>query len=369
MNVAMIFALSQGSNRLRRFARQHNVFEDGPNRDIGEVLQGLCEITLRGGELAKEIGKDLDERFRSTLLRVRSLDAEEVKKLEMKWPLPLLWATMRDEREEVRLHGRSLAHALIWRALREMFISEETWSESEEAVKSLQAQNRTQAAELQNLRQELKKKRVEVESMRRVSRLLDPVFGSPKREKMGQGRLEREIKKLGHELNREREKVRELTEKLSGSNGSSPALEPVASDDVENAGCLSPGDCPCQAETGQAVCVERCTEEGALCGECPLGGLRVAVVGGIQRMLPAYREIVSQLGAEFLFHDGKVKNGRYRLKNIVCGADIVVFITTVNSHGALDIVKTVCKKNGKKFIAPKETGPESLSRLLRACCA
>jgi hypothetical protein len=369
MNVAMIFALSQGPNKLRRFARQHNVFEDGPNRNIGEVLQGLCEITLWGGELAKEIGKDLDERFRSTLLRVRSLDAEEVKKLEMKWPLPLLWATMRDEREEVRLHGRSLAHALIWRALREMFVSEETGSESEEAVKSLQAQNKTQAAELQNLRQELEKKRVEVESMRRVSRLLNPVFGSPKREKMGQGRLEREIKKLGHELNREREKVRELTEKLSGSNGSSPALEPVASDDVENAGCLSPGDCPCQEETGPAVCVELCREEGTLCGECPLGGLRVAVVGGIQRMLPAYREIVSQLGAEFLFHDGKVKNGRYRLKNIVCGADIVVFITTVNSHGALDVVKAVCKKNGKKFIAPKETGPESLSRLLRACCA
>ncbi|MGC9965830.1 MAG: DUF2325 domain-containing protein [Syntrophobacteraceae bacterium] len=86
-------------------------------------------------------------------------------------------------------------------------------------------------------------------------------------------------------------------------------------------------------------------------------------------MLPVYRKIVSQLGAEFLSHDGKVRNGRYRLKNVVCGADIVVFITSVNSHGALDVVKAVCKKNGKKFIAPKETGPESLSRLLRACCA
>jgi hypothetical protein len=224
-----------------------------------------------------------------------------------------------------------------------MLVGEVAGSDLDEAVKSLQAQNKTQAAELENLRREL--------------------------EKMGQGRLEREIKKLGHELNREREKVRELTEKLSGSNGCSRALEPVASDDVENTGCLSPGDCPCLEETGPAVCVELCREEGALCGECPLGGLRVAVIGGIQRMLPVYREIVSQLGAEFLFHDGKVKNGRYRLKNIVSGADIVVFITTVNSHGALDVVKAVCKKNGKKFIAPKETGPESLSRLLRACCA
>jgi len=44
-------------------------------------------------------------------------------------------------------------------------------------------------------------------------------------------------------------------------------------------------------------------------------------------------------------------------ENIVSGADIVVFITTVNSHGALDVVKAVCKKNGKKFIARrKRTG-------------
>jgi len=367
--VAMIFALSQGPNKLRRFARQHNVFEDGPNRNIGEVLQGLCEITLWGGELAKEIGKDLDERFRSTLLRVRSLDAEEVKKLEMKWPLPLLWATMRDEREEVRLHGRHLAHALIWRALRDAFVGEEAVSGPGEAVKAFQEQNGAQAVELENLRLELEKRKFEVEGMRRASRLPGPRFSRPEREMMGQGRLEREIKKLGHELNGEREKVRELTEKLSGSNACSTQIEAAATEDAVTAGCHSPGECSCTDEAGFSACGELCREDSGFCAECPLGGLRVAVVGGLQRMLPVYRKIVSQLGAEFLFHDGKVRNGRYRLKNVVCGADIVVFITSVNSHGALDVVKAVCKKNGKKFIAPKETGPESLSRLLRACCA
>jgi hypothetical protein len=35
----MIPALSQEAHKIRRFARQYNVFEDGPKREIGEVLQ------------------------------------------------------------------------------------------------------------------------------------------------------------------------------------------------------------------------------------------------------------------------------------------------------------------------------------------
>jgi len=105
------------------------------------------------------------------------------------------------------------------------------------------------------------------------------------------------------------------------------------------------------------------------CKDCPLFGLRVAVVGGIGRMLPDYREVVRHLGAELLYHDGHMKSGSYKLKNVVCGADIVVFITSVNSHGALSVLKAVCKKKGKKFIALRETGCESLDRTLRNCAA
>jgi hypothetical protein len=34
----MMLALSQGWHKLRRFARQYNVFEDGPNRDIDAAM-------------------------------------------------------------------------------------------------------------------------------------------------------------------------------------------------------------------------------------------------------------------------------------------------------------------------------------------
>ena len=112
-----------------------------------------------------------------------------------------------------------------------------------------------------------------------------------------------------------------------------------------------------------------CMEGKEFCKRCPLAGLRVAVVGGICRMLPEYREVVKQLGGELIYHDGHMKSGSYKLKNAVCGADIVVFITSVNSHGALAVLKTVCKKRRKRFIAMKETGCESLDKVLRNCAA
>ena len=82
-------------------------------------------------------------------------------------------------------------------------------------------------------------------------------------------------------------------------------------------------------------------------------------------MQPVYRAILGELGAEPLFHDGKLGKGCHRLRSMICGADIVVFITSINSHGALQVVKGICKKSGKTFIALKETGAESLARTLK----
>jgi hypothetical protein len=127
--------------------------------------------------------------------------------------------------------------------------------------------------------------------------------------------------------------------------------------------------CLCEESPAFSKTRHHCEEGDACCEECPLEGLRIAVIGGPERMQPAYRRMVQQLGAEFLFHDGGVKNGSYKLRSLVCGADIVVFITTVNSHGALNVVKAVCRKNGKRFIALRETGAESLVKKLLLAAA
>lgn len=101
-------------------------------------------------------------------------------------------------------------------------------------------------------------------------------------------------------------------------------------------------------------------------GTCPLNELRIAVVGGLDRLETRYRTIVEGLGGTFMFHSGSCNNGAHMLRNMVCGSDIVVFITSVNSHNAMWIVKAECKKTGKKFTVLKQTSPEALEKKLLA---
>ena len=52
----------------------------------------------------------------------------------------------------------------------------------------------------------------------------------------------------------------------------------------------------------------------------------------------------------------------HTLRNIVCGSDIVVFITSVNSHNAMWTVKAECRKSGNKFTVLKQTSPVALEK-------
>lgn len=350
LNVIALLAMSQEGKKLRRLARRFGLFGTGAEPGPAELLRGLHEVCHRDPEFAKLIEKDLDGRFCSTVARVRSLPPEEVGKMEMHWPVPLLWATMTDSREEVRLHGRRLLHGVFWNTLRRPSAADGNGN-TREAVKSLEEKIRTMAIENAGLQRDREKRETEILELRRQLRDAN-LRRETGRAAQGNGRGSRESRKLEHELRKERERVKALSQIMEAAGLFLPAGETAVCD---------PATCPCMHEQPDS--------RMDICDDCPLAGLRVAVVGGPGRMLPAYRKVVRDLGAEFLFHDGGVRNGSCRLKGIVDGADIVVFITSVNSHGALGVVKTACRKRGSRFIALRETGAESLVRTLKAAAA
>jgi hypothetical protein len=92
--------------------------------------------------------------------------------------------------------------------------------------------------------------------------------------------------------------------------------------------------------------------------------MRVAVIGGLDRLEPHYRRVVEAMGGQFLFHNGNCQGGCHRLRTAVCQADLVIFITRVNSHSALKVVKGLCKKTGRQFMALRETSPTALEAVL-----
>ncbi len=97
-------------------------------------------------------------------------------------------------------------------------------------------------------------------------------------------------------------------------------------------------------------------------GRCILENLRIALVGGLDRLEDKYQEAFETNGAQFRFHTG-VSGGvnAIRLKTLANWADVVVFVTTVNSHNALSIVKGICRKSGKRFIAMRHSSVKQIS--------
>ena len=108
---------------------------------------------------------------------------------------------------------------------------------------------------------------------------------------------------------------------------------------------------------------QSCRQE--VCEHCPLQGRKVIIIGGLDRLEPGYRQTVSRLGGECEFHTGKLRNGNRRLKQRVANADLVVFITSINSHAALNAVKKECKRCSKPFCALRQTGCGSLEETLK----
>lgn len=102
-----------------------------------------------------------------------------------------------------------------------------------------------------------------------------------------------------------------------------------------------------------------CNEDGT----CPLKNMKIALIGGLDRLENRYRDAFNELGAELHFHPGHCAGaGAGRLKAAAQYADIVVFITSINSHNALQVVKMECKKSGKRFMVMRETGPTRVSQ-------
>ena len=95
-------------------------------------------------------------------------------------------------------------------------------------------------------------------------------------------------------------------------------------------------------ECGSSRCPSPCDAEQAS-GCCTLNHLKVALIGVLDRLENQYRSVFESLGTvRFYFHTGCCNgSGANRLRASAQDADIVVFITRVNSHNALSVIKGI----------------------------
>jgi len=81
-------------------------------------------------------------------------------------------------------------------------------------------------------------------------------------------------------------------------------------------------------------------------GQPSLRGIKVAFVGGLQSLVPHYRQMVESLGGGFCNYCEGCR-GRKEAENLVGSADIVFCPIDMNSHGCCRCIKRACKLTGK----------------------
>ena len=100
---------------------------------------------------------------------------------------------------------------------------------------------------------------------------------------------------------------------------------------------------------------------------CPgknLCGKVVLYVGGVNSMIPHYRQLVETYGGQFIHHDGGKEVSPALLPKMLTSADVVICPINCISHSACTCVKKMCKRFQKPFVMTRSAGLSSLAREL-----
>jgi hypothetical protein len=370
--ICTVLGFALDAKNVGKLCRKFNLSKQGKRVDSSfgfYLLHKACH--RQGGVLPKRLTKLLNERYRRIIETVRATEEgsedQITSELEV-WigqePAGIMWALLTDPRESFQCLGVYLVHQIAYGAFRDSRARATTSQrEEEEAKAAVLQENRARASLAEQKAVSAKLRRRLRQSERKVSDLeatcqrqeqrIAELEATPDRETS----LRRRIRILEHELG----VARNALDSASRVTGAVNAEEPCQTGEADSLTCCAPTH-----DRGEAVdCGNRgdhCTVPGA--DPCPLDAMHVAVIGGLDRLEPHYRRVVEAMGGQFLFHNGDCQGGCHRLRTAVCQADLVIFITRVNSHSALKVVKGLCKKTGRQFMALRETSPTALEAVL-----
>jgi hypothetical protein len=165
-------------------------------------------------------------------------------------------------------------------------------------------------------------------------------------EALAQLRAERDalVQKLAQVLQRAENAERRLREWAPLARSNTSATRPPAA--------------PIPVLTGEASsddhgerCPPRCDAVEA--GDCPgpnLCGRRVLYVGGRNRQVAHFRDLVARRNGELLHHDGGLSESTARLTAMIHSADAVLCPVDCVSHDACLRIKRLCKRAAKRFV-------------------
>jgi hypothetical protein len=95
--------------------------------------------------------------------------------------------------------------------------------------------------------------------------------------------------------------------------------------------------------------------------------MRVGIVGGLARSEPHYSRLARAAGHEAVFHEGHVNGRQMRmLEQLLDRCDLVIIVTDVNSHGAVQLARRRLKERGRTPLLLRRCSPARFAQLLAA---
>ena len=331
-----------------------------------EMHGGLIQACSSQNKTSKQLDRILKDRFEQYRKDIERIPQEEIyRHIEdgsnrngTDIPIPaFIWFAVRNQREDIdaieaavfaATHMHEHRASRLYDELRRTLpcgVPENILVGLKDASKTNE-KLRTKCNRLERKREQLKS---EIESVR-VDRLR--ISAALEEEKRSNRQLASDLEGLGGEdtlnqtdnLKREIDfltgEVKRLTDEL---------LSRDRSDDVKS---------------GELVEIEHLPEPGIV-GEvasADLNGVRVAYIGGVESLMPYYRDAIESVGGTFCYHCGRCIQGRKEIETIVDGIDMVFCPVDINSHNACKYVKKACKMRDKPCHFLRSS---SLSMLIR----
>jgi hypothetical protein len=93
--------------------------------------------------------------------------------------------------------------------------------------------------------------------------------------------------------------------------------------------------------------------------------MRIGIVGGVERIESRLSQVARSAGHDLEFHNGHMSStSTGRLRSLVERSDLVVIITSVNSHAAVLQARDLARQSGRQIRLLRSLGPSQLRALL-----
>jgi hypothetical protein len=95
--------------------------------------------------------------------------------------------------------------------------------------------------------------------------------------------------------------------------------------------------------------------------------MNIAIIGGRYKNFTQLTRIAQDEGHHLVIHEGHIQgNGVHEIRREIARADLVVILTSINSHGAMHVAKDWAKQLGTPTLITRNMGAARFRTLLEA---